>query len=175
MNNMKKILGVTLAVLTLSMAACSKTPAQESTTAADAETTVEAAGEQTEAADLAALKASIIEKLEISNPVDVASDRLTALYGIDAADVADSACFITMEGSFPDEIVMIKATDADAAGRIAEKLGVKLEDVLNQSKNYDADNYAIAQTCKVVTKGDFVSLFISAKHVEMEKMFDEAV
>ena len=171
---MKKILGVTLAVLTLSLAACSKAPAQESTTAGDVATTV-AAAEQTGAVDLAALKASMIDTLAIEGAVDVASDRLTALYGIDAADVADSACFIKMEGSFPDEIVMIKAASADAAGRIAEKLGVKLDDVLNQSKNYDADNYAIAQTCKVVTKGDYVSLFISAKHVEMEKMFDEAV
>lgn len=173
MNNMKKILGVTLAVLTLSLAACSKAPANETTTAGDTETTISA--EQTGAVDLAALKASMIEKLQITNTVDMASDRLTALYGIDAADIADSACFITMEGAFPDEIVMIKAASADAAGRIAEKLGVKLEDVLNQSKNYDADNYAIAQTCKVVTKGDYVSLFISAKHVDMESMFDEAV
>lgn len=182
MNNMKKFLGVTLAVLTLSAAAaCSKAPAEETTAAEEPGVTGSAADETAvsenaaEGVDLKALKDNMISSLGIENAADVAADRLTALYGIEAADVTDSACFITMQGVFPEEIVMVKAADDAAAARIAEKLLVRLQDVLNQSKNYDEENYALAQTCKVMSKNGYVALFISAQHEAMEKMFDEAV
>ncbi|MBP9989148.1 MAG: DUF4358 domain-containing protein, partial [Ruminococcus sp.] len=47
-------------------------------------------------------------------------------------------------------------------------------DVKVQSENYSQENYALAQECKVLTQGDYVALFVSAKHADMEKMFNEA-
>lgn len=79
-----------------------------------------------------------------------------------------------MDGVFPDEIVMIKATDADAAKRIEEKLNKRLEEVKVQSESYDAENYALAQECKVIKEGNYVALFLSAKHADMEKIFQDA-
>ena len=124
--------------------------------------------------DLGALKDKMIADLEIADSVDVATDMLLDLYGIDGADVADSACFMTMDGVFPDEVIMIKAKDADAAKRIADLLNNRLTEVKKQSESYDPDNYALAQKCTVQTKGVYVTLFLSPKYAEMTALFNEA-
>lgn len=124
--------------------------------------------------DLGALKDKMIADLAIVDSVDVATDTLLDLYGIETADVASSACFMTMDGVFPDEVIMIEAKDADAAKRVAEKLNARLEDVKKQSESYDADNYALAQKCSVKTKGVYVTLFLSPKYAEMTALFNEA-
>ena len=105
--------------------------------------------------------------------MDLAPARLLALYGIEEADIKESACFVTMDGIFPDEIVMIKAADTDAADRIEEKLNTRLDEIKVQSQSYDPENYAIAQECKVFREGNVVALFVSAKHADMEAIFNK--
>lgn len=124
--------------------------------------------------DLGALKAEILSDLGVTDSVDVATDMLLDLYGIDAADVADSACYMTMDGVFPDEVIMIKAKDADAAGRVAQKLNARLDAVKIQSESYDPDNYALAQKCSVQTSGVYVTLFLSPNYARMTELFNEA-
>lgn len=123
--------------------------------------------------DIKAVKEQIIFELSIEGALDLASERLLALYGIEEADILESACFVTMGGVFPDEIVMIKATDADAADRIEAKLNTRLDEIKVQSQSYDPENYAIAQQCKVIREGTVVALFMSAKHADMEAIFNK--
>ncbi len=124
--------------------------------------------------DLDAVKAQIISSLEISDPLDITTGRLYDLYAIDPETVKASACFITMGGAFPDEIVMVQAVDAATAKQIAEKLQARLLDVTNQAHNYDAESFALLEKCKVETVGTYVHLFISAKSAEMRAIFDSA-
>lgn len=124
--------------------------------------------------DLAAVKSQIISSLEITDPLDIAAERLYDLYTIDPETVKDSACFITMGGAFPDEIVMVEAVDTAAAKEIAKKLENRLADVTNQAQNYDAESFALLEKCKVETAGCYVHLFISAKSTEMRTIFDNA-
>ena len=131
-------------------------------------------GNKTVNIDLAALKDRMISDLKITDAVDLSTDMLLDVYGIDTADVVESACFMTMDGVFPDEVVMIKAKDANAAGRVADMLKIRLEDVKKQSENYDAENYALAQKCSVQTKGVYVTLFLSPKYAEMTDLFNNA-
>lgn len=153
---MKKLVCALLAVICmLSLFACS------------------AEGSGSKDIDIAAVKDQIISELGVEGALDLAPERLLALYGIDEADIAESACFITMGGAFPDEIVMIKATDADAAGRIEEKLNTRLDEIKVQSQSYDPENYALAQECKVLKEGNVVALFISAQHAQMEAIFNK--
>ena len=121
--------------------------------------------------DISALKTKIVEELKVEGAMDLPVSRLSALYGIEEADVKNSACFITMGGTFPDEIIMVEAVDGAAASRVEEKLQARLDEVKKQSQNYDAENYALAQACKVMKAGNTVALFISAQHEEMENMF----
>ena len=61
-----------------------------------------------------------------------------------------------------------------AASRVAEKLESRLAEIKNQSASYDAENYALAQKCKVTKDSNYVTLFVSAKHEDMQKIFDSA-
>ena len=124
--------------------------------------------------DITAIKDTILSQLQITDAMDLPAERLLDLYGIETAQIKTSACFITMGGAFPDEIVMVEATDAAAAKAVAEKLNARLADVKNQAQNYDAESYALLEKCKVTTTGLYVTLFISAKSEAMQSIFDKA-
>lgn len=125
--------------------------------------------------DLGGIKKTIISELKIEEPMDIDTSKLTDLYGIEAADVAESACFITSNGTFPEEVIMIKAKDDAAQKRIVQLLETRIDDVKIQSESYDPDNYAIAQKCKVITQGEYVAMFISASHEKMESIFIQSL
>lgn len=124
--------------------------------------------------DLAALKAQILTDLSVTDSVDIETEMLLDLYGIAAADVAESVGYMTMDGVFPDEVILVKAVDADAAGRIAEVLNRRLEEVKLQSKDYDPENYELAQKCSVQTTDLYVTLFLSPHYERMTELFNEA-
>lgn len=113
----------------------------------------------------------IIEKCSISDEIELEIADLLDYYGIKGEDVAESAACVTMNGIFPDEIIMVKAKDGDAASRIQKCLETRLNEVMNQSKNYDAESYAVAQKCKVDVRGEYIAFFVSAKHEDMTKIY----
>ncbi len=153
---MKKIVALVFALITVfTLAACS-------------------GGGKAKDIDIAAVKDKIVTDLAIDGAMDVDSSRLLDLYGIEAADIEQSACFITMDGVFPDEIIMIKAASADAAKKVADKLNNRIEEVKVQSESYDPENAALAKECKVIENGNYVAMFLSAKHADMEKIFEDA-
>ena len=125
--------------------------------------------------DLGALKDKMISELSIENANSIDADALMGLYGISADDIEQSACFTTMSGAFPDEVVMIKTKDADAFDIVYEKLSARVDEVKVQSQNYDAENYALAQKCEIVSSGNYVAMFLSPDYDEMVKLFNEAI
>lgn len=123
--------------------------------------------EQLPAVDLSAVRDDIINKLSVQNPLKIETPALNNLYGIGADLVAQSASFVTMSGTFPDEIILVEAVDEAAAETIRSCLQKRLEEVLVQSETYDAENHAAALECQVVVNGLYVSLILSPKQAEM--------
>lgn len=121
--------------------------------------------------DLSAVRADIISQLSIADPLNLETDALLNLYGIDASLVAQSASFVTMSGTFPDEVVLVEAVDEAAAATIQEKLQNRLNEVLVQSETYDPDNYQAAQSCQVRVNGLNVSLILSPKQADMAAIY----
>lgn len=124
------------------------------------------------ATDIASVKEQIINDLKMDGTMDIPASRLLDLYGIEEEWIADSQCFVTMEGVFPDEVIMLRAKDKDSVSKIQEKLEARLNEVKVQSQSYDPENYAIAQECKVITDDTVVALFLSPQHSKMEKIFE---
>ena len=146
-------------------------PTTTTTTAAPTTTTTQAA----KTVDLSALSSQIISKAGAEGAMPLPQDRLTDLYGIAQSDIASAGCFITVNGSFPEEAIMIEAKDSAAQSRIVSALNTRLADVMVQAQNYDAENYALAKQCKVITAGNYVALFVSPQHAAMESVFNAAV
>jgi len=124
--------------------------------------------------DISELGNKLNELISSDDPLPLEKDAIADDLYLEESDIADCFGAITFTGSFPGKIIIIKAIDGDALERINAKLNEKLDDVLVQSKDYDAENYALAQTCKVITEGNYTALFIHARHAEMEKLFEES-
>lgn len=163
---MKKLVSVILLIAVLfSFASCGAKTEGESTTDANKQS-------QTEVKiDLNEIKNTIITENELEDPLEMEKDGFCDIYNIDESLVEEFVCVTTIAGTFPDEVIMVKATSGNAKEAIIDELNSHLEDIMVQSQNYDEENYALAQTCKVITEGDYVALFISAKHEAMEKTF----
>lgn len=125
--------------------------------------------------ELDQVRTAMIDQLEITDPFLLDTDALLNLYGIDSAWVAQSASFVTMSGTFPDEVILIEAADTAAAESIAQCLQNRLDEVLVQSKSYDAENYAAAQACQVRTDGLYVCLLLSPKQAEMAEIYQSLI
>ena len=156
---------------TTTAAVSDPTTAKPTTTAAPTTTTTEAPKK----VDLSSLSSRMISQVGVDGAMPLAKERLTDPYGIAQSDIASAGCFITMNGSFPEEAIMIEAKDSGAKSRIVSALNTRLSDVLVQAENYDAENYALAKQCKVISNGNYVALFVSPQHAAMESMFNSAV
>lgn len=131
-------------------------------------------GKTADEIDLQEFKAQIIHDFNVTDPLDLSEDRASSLYHIEPEDILESASFITMDGTFPDEVIILRAADADAAKRIENQFELRLEEIMNQSQNYDAENYALLKKCKIQKADTIVAIFISAKGVEMQDAFEKA-
>lgn len=186
---MKRFFALMLALLALTMmltlAACGgeeEAPAEENT---QTDVTEPAEGgdaaneQQPEAvvgADLAAVSAQMIADLGISDYIDVATDALANVYGIDTAQVANAAAFnATSSNAFPQEVVMVQAVDEAAAADIAAKLESRLGAIAEQAASYDPASLELAQNCKVITNGSYVGMFFSEQYDAMVAAFQNAV
>ena len=126
--------------------------------------------------DLEALKAQMLADAGITDYIDVPAENLSSVYGIDAAQVVSAAAFNAMTGgAFPEEVVMVQATDEAAAADVAAKLEAKLDAIAQQAASYDPDSLQLAENCDVVTDGVYVGLFFTQHYDAMVSAFQSAV
>lgn len=121
---------------------------------------------------LSDVRTSVIEQMGVAEPLLIESEMLFDLYGISSDLLTQSAGFVTMSGTFPDEVIFTEAANEAAAEAVQAALQKRLDEVLVQSKTYDAENYAAAQSCKVSRNGLFVALILSPKQAEMTVIYD---
>lgn len=124
---------------------------------------------------LSDVRKEILAKCEIKDSMDIETEALSRLYGIEGSDVKQSASFVTMSGTFPHEVIMIEAVDTSAADEIAALLENRVSEVRIQSQSYDAKNYALALECKVYKNKNFVSLFLSPDHQKITEVYSKYV
>lgn len=120
---------------------------------------------------LDAIRSEIKTAVGAFDAMDLDISAISGLYGINPSDIKDAAGFVVMAGTFPHEVVMVDAIDEQAAVRIESLLGVKHASFVEQSKGYDADNYALAQKCRVQRLGSRVSMFLSPDYAVMNGIF----
>ena len=189
---MKRILSVTAALLLLmlALAGCgggaeeaaepetaevTETEATESAEPAEAEEAAETAAEAT-ATGLSVLANRMINDAGITDAIPVSADALAAVYGLDASQIADAAGYnASASGAFPQEIILVKAVDSDAAAAVAQAFTDRLSNIASQAESYDPDSLALAQKCQVVTNGDYVGLFFSDHYDQLVELFQNGL
>ena len=171
-------------VLVLSLAACGDKNTADDNQTTDQPSTTQPADNgdaaqtngATTSVDLAALRDQLIADCGYTDTLPVETAGLESTYGITADQVKSSASFnATVGTAFPDEIVMVEATDAAAAQDVASKLTNRLSAIADQAASYDPDSEALAKKCEVVTSGNYVGMFFSSHYDEMVSAFQNAV
>lgn len=193
---MKRILSITVALLLLmlALAGCgggSEEPAEtepaevtettepaETTeeTAEPAEEVAEAAETVAETSELMALADKMIADAGITDAIPVSAEALVNVYGLDASQIAEAAGYNAASGgAFPQEIILVKATNVDNAAAVAQAFTNRLNDIAAQAESYDPDSLALAKKCTVVTNGDFVGLFFSEHYDTLVDIFQNGL
>ena len=93
-------------------------------------------------------------------------------YGIAAEDVKQFAAAVSTTGINCDEIVMIEATSAEAAGRVKTALDNRYQAKLVETENYLPDEYAIIKTCSVTVNGNYVAMIVAPNAEELVKIYN---
>lgn len=132
--------------------------------------------EEPKAADLAACKKEITSSISLSDVSDVDKDSLLDMYGIDGGKVKQSACFVAgSDGAFLKEIVMIEATDEQAAADMEKLLKARLSDIEEQASSYEPDSASLAKASPVLRNGAYVAMFFASEHDAMTKIYKSYV
>lgn len=153
---MKKLVAIIMAgmIMTFTMAGCG--------------------GENTADVDLSSVMATIDTEYPNEMQDITTTDDLNKYYSIDAADVKSFAAEYNKNGGV-DEVILIEATDADAAKRVEEKLQTRYNSKKQQGASYSAEDLQVINECSVKTNGNFVSLIVSSNASGMEEIYNTAL
>ena len=102
-------------------------------------------------------------------------DELNTYYSISTDDVKQFAAEIDSTNDAPKEIILIEATDADAATRVEEALTTRLNSIMATYNSYSPDQVDMVKACKVTKDGNFVSLIVADKAPDMLNVYYEYV
>ena len=117
------------------------------------------------------IREEMISSMGEADPIRIGTDYLYVLYGIPAEDLAESAAFMITRSVFADEVILTKAVDEAALGRIKEMLDARLTAAQDQSRDYDPESFATVSKSKVETKGLYAWLIISFAQDELGEIF----
>ncbi len=136
----------------------------------------ESASEANKSVELVAVldKINTDNNLSLEKVTDV--KMLKRYYTIDEGDVKQFAVEMDKSNTnAPVEIVLIEATDADAAGRIESALNTRYNSVLSTYTSYTPEKVDMVKACKVTKDGNFVSLIIADNADAMVKAYQESI
>ena len=154
---MKKLIALMMPlVMTVSLAACSQS------------------GNSGKTADLPKVLETMKSEVGFSDVIELDEGGLKTNYGIEAEDVKQFAALVDASGIKCEEVVLIEATDADAAKRVKEQLDKRLESKLAQNKDYLPEQYAIIKKCSVEQDGNYVSMIVGEQHEKLTEIYQKA-
>lgn len=122
--------------------------------------------------DLSAVHQELSAQAELSDMLALSADELGTFYGIAAEDVKQFAASVNSTGIRCDEIVLIEATDEEAAARVKEQLDSRYASQLAQFETYLPDQYEILQKCGVRQDGNYVAMIVAADPAPLVKLYE---
>lgn len=123
--------------------------------------------------DLAAVMNDINSAYPNSMTQIETTEKLETYYMISPEDVEAFAAEFDQTGI--DEIILVKAANADAVSKIETALTNRYNAKLQLGASYSPEQLEIMKGCKVATNGNYVSLIVSEKAQELTEIYDNAL
>lgn len=127
------------------------------------------------AADLRSVYDSVGEAVELPSMVEGDDDYISNYYGIDPADLEDYIFAEAEDATLASCVIMMKAKDADAAGRVETALNTVLDQKAAEMQDYIPEQYDIVTDSSVKTSGTYVYLVISEDKGDIESVIASAL
>lgn len=109
--------------------------------------------------------------------VDATKDDMYKYYNINADDIKQFAAEVGKSDtdSKNTEVVLVEATDSDAASRVETALTNRYNSIFQQNASYSAEELDMVKNCKVTKDGNFVTMIIGEKASDMLTMFNDSI
>ena len=102
-------------------------------------------------------------------------DDLQKYYSIKPESVKQFAAEIDSNNNAPVEIILVEATDADAASEIEKALAARYNSIVSQYASYTPEKLDSVKKCKVTKDGNFVSLIVADNAEEILQKYQESI
>lgn len=109
------------------------------------------------------------ELLPEMTPVDSSS------YGFDSSDYTEAVFYNSNDEALPEEVVLVKANDEEAAEKIEEMLYTRLDTKAEEARSLSPEHYIIITSCVVEKKGNNLALIISARAEQLTNIYLENI
>lgn len=113
------------------------------------------------APDMQAVYEKLMETEGMPEMITVPADVAETLLGIAPADCKQAVAAICQISLQTDEIWLVEAVDAAAAGRIAELAKARVEQKSAELEHYLPEQYKVVQQARIISSGNCVVLLIS--------------
>ena len=110
--------------------------------------------------DLAALSTEIIEKIGVPMP-QLNENMALNMYGLSNEDCAEMYIYSDYDATKCNELWLIKANDEAALENVKTFAQNRVDSLLQQSNNYNADVYAASQKAAIEVRGLYLMLCVS--------------
>jgi len=142
---MKKLIALALAfVFALSLCACGGQEQEEKEVSLD----------------LGALSAQMLEKMGVAAP-ELNANMALNLYGLSDTDCGEMKVFSDYDATKCNELWLIKATNEESVETVKELAQKRVDALLAQSQNYNADVYAASEAARIEVRGLYVMLVVT--------------
>ena len=104
-------------------------------------------------------------------------DDMYKYYNINADDIKQFAAEVGKSDTDSEntEVVLVEATDSDAASRVETALTNRYNSIFQQNASYSAEKLDMVKNCKVTKDRNFVTMIIGEKASDMLKMFNDSI
>jgi len=125
--------------------------------------------------------ADLMDKMNSEYSVDATKyetkDDMYKYYNINADDIKQFAAEVGKSDTDSEntEVVLVEATDSDAASRVETALTNRYNSIFQQNASYSAEDLDMVKNCKVTKDGNFVTMIIGEKASDMLKMFNDSI
>lgn len=153
MKKMKTLCGLVCLLLCVALCACSSNTSGKTV-------------------DVKAAMDEIQSTYEFSDVNEVTDNMLMSVYGIDQKDVKSYAGLTDASGIQATDIMLVEATDSDAAETVRAALQARLDNRKSQMKDYLPDVYATLEKSKVSVSGNYVALICDENQDKILSLYE---
>ncbi len=112
------------------------------------------------ALDLPALGEKMVEKIGVIIP-QKSENKILNEYGLSSEDCAEMLIYSDYDATKCNEIWLVKATDEASLETIKTLAQSRVDSLLQQSNNYNAEVYAASQAAKIEVRGLYLMLCVT--------------